>query len=288
MSLSTRLRVAILGSGPAGLIAAHAAMLMGTEQYVFSMGGKSDLFGAQYLHAPIPGLYQPPGKMIRYSLNSTSEEYRRKVYGDNWEGSVSPEDLESEHFGWDIRTAYDELWNYYGSRILNTNVTPVGADDILLECDLMISSIPRTAMCMNKRLHMATFQSEQVYALGDTPDRKIPYDACPDFTVMLNGRPEPSWYRLSNIFGYKTVEWPFSDNKPPLTGIARVTKPLAHACDCWEKEEADGRIVFVGRYGEWKKGVLSHEAFAKTQEAIRAWDGRALPRLMKHYGRPVP
>jgi len=51
------MRIAVLGCGPAGLMSAHAAMVATESEAdlaIFSTKRKSPLYGAQYLHQPIP------------------------------------------------------------------------------------------------------------------------------------------------------------------------------------------------------------------------------------------
>src|SRR4051794_14558085 len=116
------MRIAVLGCGPAGLMAAHAAKVCGADVDIFSRKRKSELFGCQYLHAPIPGMTDVAPVTVRYMLNGDIEGYRRKVYGDTWDGEVSPEDLLGNHDAWDIRRTYDNLWAKYGGYIFGTEL----------------------------------------------------------------------------------------------------------------------------------------------------------------------
>lgn len=84
----------------------------------------------------------------------------------------------------------------------------------------------------------------------------------PANSVLCNGRGNPRWYRISNTFGYMTVEWP-DGAKPPLSGVARVSKPLDHNCSCFPE------IVRTGRYGAWRKGELAHESFGKVFDLVK-------------------
>src|SRR4051794_1106286 len=113
-------RVLVLGCGPAGLMAAHAATLAGYEPTIVSRKRKSEMYGAQYLHQPIPEVSPDKSFHVRYELDGSVDGYRDKVYGDAWRGQVSPEDLETDHEGWDIRSTYDMLWNFYGKDVEDT------------------------------------------------------------------------------------------------------------------------------------------------------------------------
>lgn len=257
------MRVAILGSGPAGLMSAAAAYTgrVIDELTIFSNGGKSDLYGAQYLHMPIPGYTLAPPEEIKYILHGDTHEYRRKVYGPMWDGTVSPDELEESHPAWDIRDTYDALWRDFKSDIAEMDMDPAGMKFLTYgetewgKFDLIINTIPRPALCAVGH----QFRSRQVWAAGEAHDRGIDLDRyhCADSTVLLNSDDVPLWYRLSNIYGYKTVEWP-DGNRPVLPGAVHVTKPLSTNCDCWPG------VLHVGRYGKWQKGVLTHQAYEEV------------------------
>lgn len=255
----------VLGCGPAGLIAARAIHdYTGEAPAILSKARKSELFGAQYLHAPIPGVcgWDHEGTLISYELLGDAAGYRRKVYGDAWRNRVSPEDLIGEHYAWDIRHAYDDLWEMYGDSVIDVDLRDVGSDylrEVIGKADFVVSSIPKPVLCYDGH----TFSSQSVWAMGDAPERG---QECPvrvsANTVVCNGDESPSWYRASNVFDYATVEWPES-SKPPIPGVAEVRKPLSNNCSCNED------VIHVGRYGCWEKGVLSHQAYSDTLQALQ-------------------
>ena len=261
-------RAAILGCGPAGMFATHALTEAGWDVVVYSRKRQSQMFGAQYLHRPIPGL--PEHKTsLEYRLVGTADGYAAKVYpgGKVPAGQVSPVTLEGMHDAWDIRMAYFDAYERYEHMIMNANIDAswaagmFGSSESRKKWGLVINTIPAPAICDNDR-HQ--FISQKVWAVGDAPEleRYCPI-YCPESTVICNGEPERAWYRLSNVFGYTTCEWP-EERKPPLSGVAEVIKPLTHDCDCW-----GDRIIGLGRYGAWRKGVLSHEAYEAAQALAR-------------------
>ena len=268
-------RVAILGCGPAGLMVAHAAALAGWDFRIYSRKQKSALYGAQYLHRPIPKLGHTFGSLqtIRYQLNGTPEQYRNKVYGEGWDGTVSPEDLMTEHPAWDLRAAYDRLWAQYSGEVRPVDIywSKEGAlKDHFRNwgADLVISTIPRKVWAQPGDV----FESTKVWALGDTemPRVEKPYRPEP-FTVMCDGRPHVPWYRVSNIYGYCTIEWPYDPIhriasrltlRAPAPGASLVEKPLRH------NSKAASDFVHLGRYGKWEKGVLTSDAFFDAMKAL--------------------
>lgn len=251
------MKALILGCGPAGLIAAHAAVTQGADILILSKNRKSFMKGAQYLHQPILGV---PATMFQvdYQLWGTGPGYREKIYGRKWDGVVSPDELVGFHNAWDIRETYDALWEMYKGAIVDWEasfgslVQHIGHN----KPDLVVSSIPRPLLCHDGH----TFRATSVWS-SDTC--WLPQDQ--ENVVVCNGESSPAWYRASRINGFENTEWP-QNAKPPVTPLWDVHKPIDHNCNCIEP--AGVKFVSVGRYGEWKKGVLSHEAFGKTTKAI--------------------
>lgn len=260
------MRVAILGAGPAGLLAAHAAKLNGFEPYIITApGGPSKLYGAQYLHERIPGIPHDPPVQVQVELRGTADDYREKVYGADYRGPVSPQVLSGGHYGYDIRQAYDWLWREYQARIDLFQFSPKSFVGLAANQDryyaYFFSSIPMVQLCYQAE---HDFQTQQIYAIGDAPELGI---ECPvrteDNMIRYDATRETSWYRASRIFGHSTAEWPATRKKPPISGLAVVSKPLSTTCTCGPN------VIRIGRYGQWKKGVLAHTAFEQVDRILK-------------------
>jgi hypothetical protein len=274
VSLLKRRRIVyILGAGPAGLLAAEAAHLRGCEVLVFTRPSesgnplKSELHGCQYLHAPLPSPdLAGDGHPVQYRLQGDVEGYRRKVYGARWRGEVSPDEYGSEepHMAWDLRSVYDQLWDKWYWRLVPKHINAGTLDSLLTHGRpyRMLSTIPAPALCVYPE-HQ--FVSEDVWAIGETPTQKPPV-TCDPFTVLCNGEPDTGWYRVANVYGHTTVEWPGGRRKPPLEGVVRVQKPLTTDCDCWMYQSGYRRL---GRFGQWQKGVLVHQVFNDAMETLK-------------------
>lgn len=269
------MHIAVIGAGPTGLMAAHAATLTGHDVVILSKQGssrRSRLYGSQYLHEPVPDLgIDDKHEMIQYKLRGgTLADYRQKVYGSSWDGDVSPGTLDQAHHAWDIRLAYRLLWDRYEHLIRDVDFNRRGMANVRMmdgiakqnDIDLVISTIPRTAWDAND----SNFQSSNVWASGDAPDIGIwtAIRAEMDFTVVCDASDEVGWYRLSCVYGHTTVEYPDRGKRPPINGIAKVVKPLNHT------STAAPNFLHVGRYGEWGKGILTTDAFWKVYKACQA------------------
>lgn len=278
MMLRSRKTAVVLGCGPAGLFAVHALREEGWEVVGISNLVKSPLYGAQYLHRPIPGLASK-SETIRYLLQGTTDGYRRKVYGPDSQVAVSPEAIAPDPTEvWDIRTTYDEAWDCYQGLYMDYAVSPgdlkcLWATGRLVTGEriyprtpqLIVSSIPRISLCENVGQHR--FEGRQIWASGDAPDLGIESPVpCEPQRVVCNGEESPSWYRVSNIFGHKTAEWATEKRPPYAKTASRVTKPIKHSCSCWG--HAERNLMFVGRYGSWTKRVLSDDGYYKVKEML--------------------
>ena len=231
---------------------------MGVDFAILSKARKSHMKGAQYLHRPIMGASQSSPFQVDYRMVGSPAAYRFKVYGRMWDGTVSPEDLAEPHSGWDIREAYDRLWDNFGDMVLPWEASAGGLHEVVLKNnpDVVISSIPAPILCHRGHSFRASniwSSDKDMGAIGSGEDN----------IVVCNGEEAPRWYRVSRIQGWNTVEWP-DGAKPPITPMWQVPKPLDHNCDCFPN------LVRVGRYGKWQKGVLSHEAWDATVDAIKA------------------
>jgi len=256
--------VAILGCGPAGLMAAHAANMMGWSLSIYSKKVKSTLHGAQYLHKPIPKIDTGGPNLVSYKLRGTPEEYRSKVYGEGWDGTVSPEDLAENHPAWDLRQAYDWLWKQFEPWIVDCDIKPMpyispNLWNAMHKSDLVISTVPRKVWAQEGDL----FESTKIWALGDgDPDGGLASQH--DFTVICDGTPICNWYRSAKIFGHSTLEWPYRElwRKPPAPGAVIVEKPLR--CS----SVGAGDFIHMGRYGAWEKGILTSDVYYQAMKVF--------------------
>lgn len=265
------MKVAVLGCGPAGLFAAHAAVRSGHDVEIFSKRRKSRMFGAQYLHRNIPLLTnEAPDFGIHYVLRGGAEAYAQKVYGDVPPDFVSPSELHGLHPAWDIRMAYDVAWDIYGDLVQDVTIDPLWIVMTLLRkyknrrgYDRIISTIPAPEICREPSQH--SFLAREAWAIGDAPELGIecPVEVEAD-TVVCDGTDDVGWYRASNIRGFKTAEYP-EYRKPPIPDIARVTKVVRTNCNCW----AQAGFWRTGRYGAWNKRLLTHHAYWGILDAFQ-------------------
>lgn len=253
-------KVIVLGCGPSGLLAAHAAVQSGREVVILSAKEMSKIGGAQYIHKPIPGitLPDPDGEAV-YIYKGTKAGYAEKVYNDP-KAPVSWGKYRGVLGIWNMRSLYGDLWDYYHHLIQHRVL--LARDVLHLDVDsstMVLSTIPLTSMCSQTDEH--AFYGQRVWIEYEQFRPETNY-------IIYNGAGDDLWYRRSHLFSWRSVEYPDSPAvREFLSGrkvkAVLVNKPLSSTCTCLPK------VVRLGRYGKWIKEALAHDAYFGALEALR-------------------
>lgn len=259
-------KVTILGCGPAGLMAAEGVRQCGITPTILSRPVPSDIGGAQYLHTYIPEITnrEPDGKVL-FVKRGSSYTYAEKVYGRPHAKTSWHEFSSGMHGVWNMRSAYNLLWDRLCDNIDDTNITPGLMCELnkraQVKGELVISTISLKHQCL---LAGHQFDDQMVYISPDASEIEEHENK-----IIWNGHDDVGWYRQSNIFGFPSTEWP---DDPRDRKTVKVRKPLKTNCTCYPN------IVRLGRYGTYKKGVLIHSAYAGAVEVLARKLGRTVSR----------
>lgn len=251
--------VAIIGTGPAGMIAAWAAVQLGHPIVLISNSTEpSVISGAQFLHTPIFEIsrHGDPDFEIRYEYRGDADTYQKKVYGDasipfsSW-GTGKPR----TQLAWSMQRHYEFLWRELagptGHAINVMQVDGPKVRELWDHFQHIVFAGDRTKLC------------DEGHAFRSVQIKVAPVAMCEgDNVVVYNGDPENAWARSSRIQGNEGVEYGVN-TRTVLPDMRIITKPLDHRCTC-----EHGNVIYVGRFGEWKKGVLVHHAFERTMEGL--------------------
>ena len=259
------MKVAILGCGPAGLIAAHAAVESGHDVSIFSLKSKSRTFGAQYLHEPIYGVSpETPEMEIHVVKLGTKEGYALNVYGSR-DADVSWDKFEDGPTpGWDLAAAYDKLWALYEGLVIHKPLTMPVIRSIEILHDVVFSTIPAKILC---EVWEHEFVAQPIWVLHGPTSEPQQWNVMYYNGLPLNGF--GSWYRYSVIRGYQSWEYSpkqvprYLEGTPVMKGLQIIDglKPLYTDCDCRPN------IIRLGRFGKWNKHAFTHHSW---NEVIRA------------------
>lgn len=239
------------------MLAAHAVRLHGFRPDILSIPRKSVLSGAIYLHEPIPYLTSDvKSDIIKYVKLGTEEGYAEKVYG-RPEADTSWDLYDGEFQAYSMKQAYDLLWIKYAHLIKDVDLARHSTPEVITQdYHLVISTIPALHICMYKDVH--EFVKVDIWVSDLIPIN------LENNTIAYNGDLNDSWYRASRIFGVASTEFSFgaitAEDFPP--SASKGVKPIENTCTC------NPRFHRVGRFGQWRKGVLAHEAFKDTMEIM--------------------
>lgn len=249
--------VAILGAGPVGLVSAHTVELYGHTVSVHGIKVPSEIKGAQYIHHAINELTPlDPEGTVTYRKVGTQEGYAQKVYG-HPDAPCSWDRFDGELPAWNINAHYSDLWQRFEDRIVDTEIRAPYIESLLDEYDLVISSINPLGYCQYPQEHEFHWTGVRIVEYHQEID---------DNTIIYSGDPDDDFYRVSSIFGHRQAEYP--QRVPGRRAIgAIIRKPLHTTCDCFLD---DASMVRVGRFGEFKRGLLVTDAFDKVAEELDA------------------
>lgn len=268
-------KVAVLGCGPAGLLAALAAEQSGREVTIISRKEKSTIPGAQFLHYPIEGLTpDEPDISIDIVKLGDRDGYARKAHGNSRVAHCSWDRIESGLTeAWSMRKAYDILWKRYEREIvsianltdddqeLRTPMLFLNLDKLVDAFDLVVSSIPLYALCYDEG-HVAEYRLATIL-------ERLPSEDSEGYhkygnAIIYDGRDSVDYHRVSSIDDTLYFEFgPLFDASNLKEEVAhRIIKPIQTNCDCHPN------IMRVGRNGRWDSRTLVHSAYWDVKEVL--------------------
>jgi hypothetical protein len=243
--------IVVIGCGPAGLAAAHAATAfapMGATVRIIAPREKTPQHGPLLLQRPIPGINtdHPDGTIHQIVVGGSILDYRYRLYGDINIG-INGDILRPHYFAWRHGPTYDRLWELYSGIIEDREVTPSELYALQYDPDvaLVVSTAPARALCRNIQHHSFGFKQVAVTPEASYPDQ-------PDNTLIFNAGEQWAWVRSSRVFGVPVTEWKVEDAP---RGARIIRKPISTDCDCYPK------VLRTGRFGAWKNEVWIDTAY---------------------------
>ena len=260
-------RVRVIGCGPAGLAAAHAAAGLGFDDIeIYAPGVKTEQRGPLLLQRPIPGITNdhPDGYIRQIVLGGSILDYRDKLYGDINIG-INGDVLTKGYHAWKVGPAYDKLWDLYAGAIVPRTLRTAELaqrSHATREHTLWVNTAPRKAFCENPNGHR--FRNTHVF-ISD----RATFAEQPEDTIIFNADAEVPWARSSRIFGNEVTEW--TQDGVARTGkllgvhapvLRQIVKPISTDCTCLPA------VLKTGRFGAWRNETWIDTAYYAVRDAL--------------------
>lgn len=251
------MKVAVIGCGPAGLAAAHAAVGLGADVRVFAPREKTTQRGPLLIQRAIPGINtgHPDGTIHQKVIGGSIMDYRYKLYGDVNIG-INGDILKPYYHAWRHGETYDRLWALYNDLVLNTTILPAQLARMHEDYDLVVSTANALDMCKVPRAPIHSFEHATVYVTQEHS-----YPGQPDNTIVFNAGLDYEWVRSSRVFGVGSTEW--LPGKAPDDAV-RIEKPISTNCNCYP------HVLRTGRFGKYRNEVWIDTAYWETYEALES------------------
>lgn len=259
------MNILIIGCGPAGLAAAHAAVGLVGENNVEIMAPKRMTLqrGPLLIQRPIPGINtsHPDGTIHQRVIGGSILDYRYKLYGDINIG-INGDQLRTEYHAWNHRATYMRLWGMYQHLIEDVMVDEDELQELQDEYDLVVSTANAYKMCRHK---LPSGNRHEFVTKEVAVTEEATYRNQPDDTIIFNAGADHSWVRSSRIFGVEVTEWPV-DEAPE--GARIIQKPISTTCDCYP------RVLRTGRFGAWRNETWVDTAYWDVYTALTSMTRR--------------
>lgn len=261
------MKVAIIGAGPAGLMAAYACERNGLEPVIYSSSALVSIVNRDmFLQRSLPGFPTEPDAYIHYSRDGSARGYARKVYG-SADAKTSWDDISwGRGKIWWLREVYHQLWDRFSGCIEHRKLGATQIVDLSGNFPLTISTIPAQRLCLDFEDHL--FASTQTWLV------RAPYISSDHgtFEMTYNGCDQEycGWFRYSRLRDWYTWEYArdpyenFAHELGPEPIIVGGEKMLYTTCTCLPN------VYRVGRWARWQRGVLMHHAFDETTSILAA------------------
>jgi hypothetical protein len=227
----------------------------GHNPVLFSKKQKSVIPGSQHLHGPVPDLTSPyPEGTIQFVRIGSAENYALKVYGDP-ERETGWDNYLQVYPSWNVLKAYDRLWDRFGGRVNDVNITPQVVRNLQDEYSCIISTIPQGQICEHKHdFKGVRYWIQQL----PTPPADVNHEI-----VVYNGMLTDPWYRWSILGGLCSIE--YMKRPADVSGLLHGGyKAVDNDCDCFRT------VHRCGRWAEWRHGVTMFKAYEKAVQIMEA------------------
>ena len=260
------MKIAVLGAGPSGMMAAHAASEFG--HHITILDKEPDKTrrnsGVFFLHDDcnlaldeVHLKQRVLGAFGKKNADDISRAYGVKVYGRALPKTSIISAMRAENanvIGYNAEQAIDRLWDLYGSQVKPYEFlgSTLSEEALFNRYDKVISTIPAKLWYPSHAYSSVTTWIK----IGTAPKD--------EGFIFYNINPHSKWYRCSAMLGTFVQEYgagfkphmayPYSYVFRTVTKVIGVDRPFPET----------NNLFLVGRYGAWDKSCLTHNVYHRT------------------------
>jgi len=252
------MRVAILGFGPSALFSILACNDFGISPTVMAYGFEAPpVVGCFFYHWTPTWIEEMVGaSRISVMTYGNEKTYIKKQWGDT-EGITSS-------------------FNKYTGAVIGYN--PHAVNQVIME----IAHFEKVQIFKSGGFYLSDVCNKYDYVIQTFPTKESYYTRPPlvYIPVSIQSSNEPSnfivysgiegdrWVRMSNLFGKRFTEYPPNFIVP--SGDVIVIKDMYPNVAEYQRYENDlHNLHMVGRFAQWKRTMLSHEAYGRVQNILK-------------------
>lgn len=286
--------VAIIGAGPAGLLAAWGAVNAGADSVVIYDRDPAPhperIFSLQFLHDPCDLDFAVRRMSLHYEMEPSFEQTTFIVSHDvppdalyltdskspmmkaivrreyNYKLGRPLEEENSTRFLWEtpvtvwsLKEAYAYLRRYFDRDITKREVDWGTIDELAKENDIVISTAPLDKL----RPDMEWPTRDSWIRIGYTPI-KLKENTC-----VYNLDPDVDWYRTTHLDGGVSTELLMPEQPEGAEG--RVLRKVVSAPAL---PQVRSNVILAGRWGSWDPKALTHHAYHTAKSAVQRLGAR--------------
>jgi hypothetical protein len=271
------MKVAILGAGMSGLLAAKACMDNKVEDFTIfdknpKQAAEGRFAGLHYLHdnCGLPLRREFVRNMVLGFTDrlTPSEAYAFKLHLPDGPNSVDK--LQAVNVIYNPAKAHELLWEWLGHHVVEYSVSGATINDLRRKkFDLTLSTVPLVCLYPEARCYDRTawvMPGRPQYAdlaVINQEDLALPILAeTQDHLVVYNVNPSVKWARYSKVFGREWTEY-----TTQLEGAKELFKVVT--TDFKQPDTDRAKVKLIGRWGKWQRGYLMHQAYYETCGLLR-------------------
>lgn len=273
------MKITVAGTGLPALIVAHAATKWSEwngNDLELTIYGEHEPYvplGAKWFETAIPDILVPSAIVETQSVGDP-EDYISKICS-----PISPyNQARADFYAYDYHSAHEQLSSKYHNKLFAMSIDRKTVQEYpeVVDVDYVFNTMPRPifypqasgSFSASRQWRLDEGREKGIYSIpGENGDRNV---------MIYDGTLDTSWYRISQLFGLISVEWPFN-KKPPISGVYLEILPLGAAPDLGLEDVRPGwrgtkAMAHFGPLAQWRPSTDIGSIFGEVLNILNTFE----------------